>query len=105
VAIIRLKAGQQYRTAKEIEAICMISYRAPYTGGENVTLPIGFEFEIMHDPPRGATGTGCAVVEYDKYQEILVPKTARSCASYAGYYLVIMFEQIEGCCELLTNAT
>jgi len=105
VALITLVAGQKFRTDTEIDTLCLTSYLAPYTGGCEVTLPVGFEFEIMHDPVEGAPGVGCLALDYDRYEKLLVPTHERADGKYSGYHIVMMLTAISNQCEPITDAT
>ena len=98
-------AGQRFRTIADIETICLTEYRAPFTGGCEVNLPVGFEFEIMHDPPPESTGVNCRALNYEYWEEILVPPHERADEKYAGYHVVLMFDVIADKCELISGVT
>jgi hypothetical protein len=105
VAAVTIQVGQRYHSVEQVEAICLFSYRAPFTGGEKVTLPTGIELEIVSEPPLGATGANCTPIDYEKYEALLVPNNILADTAYDGYHLVVMFEQIENSFELVADAT
>ncbi len=98
-------AGQRFRTTAEIETICLTEYRAPFTGGCEVYLPVGFEFEVMHDPVPGSTGVNCRALDYEYWEEALVPPHERADDKYSGYHLMMSFDVIAVNCEIISDAT
>jgi len=61
-------------------------------------LPIGFEFEVMHDQVDGAPGVGCIALDYERYEELFVSEQERADGKYAGYHIVMMGDVIADAC-------
>ena len=105
VELVELIAGQKFYVVHEIETVCSISYHAPFTGGCEVRLPVGFEFEIMHSPVPDATGVACRALEYERWERALVPADVRAAVDYGGFHLVLLFDTISVDCKLISDAT
>lgn len=92
------RKGDTYEVVRPFEALVLTTWFAPFTGGDNRTLPAGIRFIVASDAPSGATAIS-ADVEYPKvWEEKLVPAEDRTAAKYSGYYLVIPFDQVGSNC-------
>jgi len=91
-AVTEIHAGQRYRALSDLEVGALAHWRAPFTGGHEVTLPVGEVFRIAYDPPEGATAASCDPERYEELHSILIPEEDRRSDQYASYSLVISFE-------------
>ncbi len=51
----RPKKGERYAVRSPFVGLVLTSWFAPFTGGDEQTLPVGLEFVVQHDPLEGAT--------------------------------------------------
>jgi len=86
--------GQRYRTTAQIPVLAMTHWSAPFTGGYEVRLPAGEEFEVLNDPPEGATGVYCRPARYEDLEAVFIPAEDRDAEKYEGYSLVISLVDI-----------
>ena len=96
-----IRAGQRYRARIDFATNALTHWRAPFTGGNEVTFPAGEVFEIVGDPPAGATAAYCKPERYDELHSRFIPKDDRDAEKYDGYSLVIDFGVIRENAELL----
>lgn len=95
--------GQRYRTTIDIPVGVMTHWAIPFTGGYDRVLPAGVEFTIVHDTPAHATSAGCDIVEYGRFEKVLVPLRNRiQIWAYRGYSVSIPLRLIEECCALIS---
>ena len=92
-------AKQRYETLRSFPAGCLHSYRAPFTGGADVTIPAGLVFEISVDVPSGMTAAHCQAIDYERYEDVFVDESVRADDKYAGYGLVIRLVNIDNDCK------
>jgi hypothetical protein len=101
VATQDFRKGDRYKVIRSFEAGVLTMWLAPFTGGDNKMLPAGLTFVISSEPPRTATAV-CADVECPvEWEKLLVPAKERGSCQYAGYYLVVPFEQVITNCARL----
>ena len=63
--------GARFRTVVPIDVGALTSWEAPFTGGDNRTLPADEEFVVLHAPPEGATAVNCRPVRYEEFAPAL----------------------------------
>jgi hypothetical protein len=97
--------GQRYRLDTRLQAICMVQFSAPFTGGGNVVVEAGEIIEVLSDPVPGATAVGCKPVRYEELEKELVPATDLSDDLYAGYYLVVDLDLLLAAASLVAASS
>jgi hypothetical protein len=98
---VRPRKGDHYVVTTACPAIVLIQFLAPFTGGNERTLPLGLRFAVDDDPPAIATAVGATPEPYEEWEPELVPEKDRRADKYAGYSLVIKFDDLAKCCEKL----
>lgn len=89
---------------RDIPVTAMTSWRAPFTGGYERTLPAGEEFVIANDPPHSATAVYADPVNYRKLHSQFVPAADRiRILLYTGYYLCVDLKRIASDCKLVSD--
>jgi hypothetical protein len=96
-----VREGQRYRALRDLEVAALTHWRAPFTGGFEVTLPAGEIFIIANDPPASATAVYCTPERYEELHSVFIPEEDRNAETYAGYSLVIDLGVIRQHTELL----
>ena len=97
--------GEIYESTSEVAITYMTSYHAPFTGGDKTTLPAGVKV-IVHKPnSKRPTGVYCTPLDYEKFEDLLIPKDETESPNYAGYHLSVdtvdlnkQFKQIDTMC-------
>jgi len=93
-----IQKDQIYQTLRDIDVVCLTSWRAPYTGSYQRVLPAGERFKIWSTPVATATATYCLPLRYRALHKTMVPFSDRwQFWLYAGYYLSIQLDDIEKC--------
>ena len=82
--------------------LVLTSWFAPFTGGDEQTLPVGLEFVVQHDPLEGATAVNGRADPYELWEQRLVSEEDRSNEKYGGFYLVITFDDLAAHCGLVS---
>mgnify|MGYP000891951020 CR=1 FL=1 len=72
-----IQKDQIYEPGKDIEIICMTSWRAPFTGGHNRILKQGERFRISRNPNEKATAVYCDPIRYKELHKEMVPASDR----------------------------
>jgi hypothetical protein len=99
-----IKKDQIYAPKEDIKITCMTSWRAPFTGRHERTLPKGEKFKICNDPPETATAVYCDPIRYKKLHKQMVPKLDRlKFWIYSGYYFCIDLKTIMSKCDLIED--
>ena len=96
-----VREGQRYRALRDLQVGALTHWRAPFTGGFEVTLPAGEVFVIANDPPASATAAYCTPERYEELHGLFIPAEDRNAETYAGYSLVIDLDVIRQHAELL----
>jgi hypothetical protein len=81
----------------------LVSFRNPSSGGFRALLPGGEEVVVESNPPRDATGV-YAIPARGDLERLLVPHADLEDPAYAGYALVITFDQLAKHFELVADA-
>jgi hypothetical protein len=95
----RPKKGERYEIIETFEAGVLTQWRAPFTGGYDMTLPSGLQFIIVHDPAEGSTGIAVHPDPYHDWEKVLVTPEDRAACTYDGYYIVVSYDDIEVHCR------
>src|SRR5262245_584178 len=98
---IRPKEGERYVVEAPCPATVLTSWLAPFTGGDKKVLPPGLCFVVDFDPPSSATAVGATPEPYAEWEPKLVEAKDLNHEKYAGYHLVIAFEDVERFCRRL----
>ena len=93
------KAGERYIIREPFEAGVLTHWRAPFTGGSQRVLPRGLEFRVAFDPSEVANAVSAEPTSPQDWEPVLVEETDRSADKYAGYSLVIQFEDLSAYCD------
>ena len=93
------KKGQRYEVATSFKAGVLTQWNAPFTGGYEKTLPVGFRFVIEHDPPEIATAVSADPESPSEWEAVLVDREDIENPKFNGYYLVIPFEDVAAYCK------
>ena len=97
------KKGSRYLSKRAIPVLALTSWSAPFTGGDERSIPEGEVFSVLHDPPESATAAVCLPERYDELHDHFVPADTRHATNYLGYYLVIPLRELEGSCDQLSD--
>ncbi len=95
----RPRKGDRYAVTTAFTTILLVQFFAPFTGGNEQTLPAGLLFVIDHDAVDSAKGVAAIPEPYADWEPALVSDVDRKTEKYAGYYLVIKFDDLEKFCE------
>lgn len=97
----RPKKGERYQVKNAFTASVLTSWKAPFTGGAERTIPSGLRFVVAHDPPLAATAIAADVEPASEWEATLVAAEDLRDPKYGGYYLVIPFERVAIDCTLI----
>ena len=97
------KKESRYRSNKAIPVLALTSWRAPFTGGYERSLPEGEAFTVLFDSAEPATAAACMPDRYDDLHSHFIPAKDREAESYAGYYLVISLRELADSCVQLSQ--
>jgi hypothetical protein len=89
------KAGQRIALESPARGLALTSWFAPFTGGEEVTIPAREPLVVLHEPAHGSSSVTLKPVRYDALHPRFVSSEVRSSHGYAGYHLVVSFEEID----------
>lgn len=99
----RPKKGERYVVVSEFETGVLTMWRAPFTGGGRKILPRGLTFVVAFDPPVQAIGVSADAIDYAKWEPLLVDAADLAAPKYAGYYLVVKYDDLTAHCERLES--
>jgi hypothetical protein len=100
----RIKKGDRYVVDTPFRALVPTTWRAPFTGGSEKTLPTSLQFIVDFDPPSSATAVSASAEPYEQWERILVDAEDLRADKYGGYYLVISFASLKEHCRRLSNS-
>ncbi len=95
----RPRKGERYEVVKPFVAGVLTMWKAPFTGGDEKTLPVGLRFVVTYDPPASATAISADAEPYAEWEEKLVDVSDRSKDNYSSFYLVISFKAVRSNCK------
>lgn len=101
---MEFRAGQEWSVREDANAICMVQFRAPFTGGTRVIVPAGELLIVLSDPLPHARAVGFRPKRYAELMKSFIDPKELSDQKFAGYYLVIKFEEVARCCTLESEA-
>jgi hypothetical protein len=83
------KGGDNYIVVTPFEAIVMVQFFAPFTGGDRRSLPSGLQFSIWGEPVSTASAVSAKPLDEKHWESALVSEDDRAGEKYGGYSLVI----------------
>ena len=90
------REGDVYIAVREIAAGSMEYYRAPFTGGEEVVIPMGTRIRIATDSVHESPTIIFALpVNYEELERYFVSSDSLRDPKYAGYGLVINIHEFK----------
>ncbi len=98
------RAGQDWRVREDAKAICLLQFTAPFTGGTSVIVPAGEILIVESDPLPHARGVGFRPKRYAELMKSVVDAKDLANSKFAGYSLVIKFEEVARCCMIESGA-
>lgn len=87
-----VREGDVLVAMDDVRVDYLTQWEAPFTGGGSGVLPAGTRL-VASAPVRGATGFGASAEAYEEIEALLLLDT-RTKQKYAGYYFVVMFDDI-----------
>jgi hypothetical protein len=97
----RVRKSDRFRALSDIETNVLIQWRAPLTSGAPCVIPVGTVLVADHDQRQGYPGFGCVPEEYALLLPSVVPEEDRKNEKFAGYYFVLLSEDIGTKLELV----
>jgi hypothetical protein len=91
---VEVKKGERFLAVSDIETIGGVHFHAPITGGFKCTIPKGTVLIAYDESTPEAGGFGCLPENEKQFEESFVPREDRDNPKYAGYSLVIGFDEI-----------
>ncbi|HEY5789128.1 MAG TPA: ADP-ribosylglycohydrolase family protein [Gammaproteobacteria bacterium] len=79
----------RFRVTRPLPCTCAVSYRAPFSGGHQVTLPPGTLLSLDRDPAPGSSASHALPEPVAAWEPWLVGQAQAAARDYAGYDLVI----------------
>jgi hypothetical protein len=89
-----VRKGERFIVEAETEVEVMIHWRAPFTGGNEATLPAGTVLVARYDQNPDAPGFNCVPEDHDRLEAVLVSEQDRSAENYGGYSLSFVIDDI-----------
>lgn len=90
----KIKKGDRFIAAKDIEAFGMVHYHAPYTDKFECVIPENTVLVAIHDDERISTGFGSIPENKVQFERTHVPEELRKEPTYASYSIVVRYSEI-----------
>ncbi len=90
--------GDRYRVEESFTTVVATHWRAPFSGGDEKSLPVGLEFVVSNESLPEATAIYATPDPYSDWEKILVDSETRNSAKYDGYSLGIFLDDLEKYC-------
>ena len=99
----RPRKGEHYRSLHDVEVVGLVGFSgAPISQSCGGTLPAGTTIRVISDPSRRATAITARPLDSSRFETEFVSADDRAEQHYAGYYLVLSFEQLAKSFKLVT---
>ncbi len=89
------KAGEVYEARHDVELSYLISYAAPFTGGERGWLKKGERIRISRTPPEFAVAAHAKPLNAREVKRRMVPFWERWHLFFTGFNLVVRFTELQ----------
>ncbi len=89
-----VRKGERFVVASGAKTQVLTHWGAPFTGGNELTLPAGAVVVAQDDQNPNAPGFSCVPEEYDRVGALLVPEEDLRSEKYGGYSLSFVLDDI-----------
>ena len=87
--------GEIYEAACNVEIMCLTHWRAPFTGGDRVTVISGTQIRIeVREADPEPIAVYARPLEYESWESKFVPLAVRESAKYDGYSLSVKTSEL-----------
>jgi hypothetical protein len=96
-----VRKGARFRVTRDLRRVGGSTWRAPFTGDFEATIPAGTILVADYGQREGAPGFAVVPEEYGQLEAQLVPDETRLAEKYSGYYFVFRTSDIGDALEPL----
>ena len=93
--------GARFRVTRDLRTHGLSTWRAPFTGDFETTIPAGTVVVAENGQRNGATGFRVVPEAYKQLEAELVPNETRLAEKYSGYYFVFLPSDVGDALELM----
>lgn len=93
--------GARFRVVRDLRVHGLSTWRAPFTGDFETTIPAGIILVAENGQRDGAPGFSVVPDDYEQLEAELVPEDTRLADKYSGYYFVFLASDVGDALELI----
>jgi hypothetical protein len=93
--------GARFRVTRDLRTHGLSTWRAPFTGDFETTIPAGTILVAENGQREGAPGFSVVPEHYEQLEARLVPDETRLAEKYSGYYFVFLASDVGDALETM----